>query len=150
MTENEKKGYRKVTENEKKGLPQNDPKKEVSGLPLLPIPFCSTLNGTGDSPSGGCVTCALWLRVVFPLTGPGKQPGRKSPKNEEKFQIPLPGPTPENGEKLHKNYKICIFGVILPLFWGNFPHFRGSDRGGSFVTFPIFRGFPPRWLPGPL
>ena len=37
--------------------------------------------------------------------------------------------------------------TILPLFWGNFPHFRGSDRGGEFGNFsPFFGDFPPRWL----
>ena len=40
------------------------------------------------------------LRVVFPLRGPGKPPGRKSPKNGKNYKIPLPGPTPENGGKL--------------------------------------------------
>ena len=56
-------------------------------------------------------------------------------------KIPLPGPTPENGEKLQKDYKNCISGVSLRLFWGNFPHFRGSDRGGEFlVIFPHFSG----------
>ena len=55
------------------------------------------------------------------------------------YKIPLPGSTPENGENLHKNYRNCIFGVILPLFWGNFPHFWGSDRGpflGDFRSIP--------------
>ena len=65
------------------------------------------------------------------------------------YKIPLPGPTPENGEKLPKNYKICIFGVIFPLFGANFPHFRGSDRGGEFCNFsPFFGDFHPGGSPG--
>ena len=54
-----------------------------------------------------CVTLAL-LRVVFPLRGSREAAGRKSAKNGEKLLIPLPGPTPENGEKLQKNYNIVF------------------------------------------
>ena len=50
-----------------------------------------------------------------------------------------------------KLQKLQTFGVILPLFWGNFPHFRGLDRGGEFCDFsPFFGDFRPDGLPGPL
>ena len=84
----------------------------------------------------------IFLRVAFPLRAPGKPPGRKSPKNGENYKIPLPGPTPENGEKLQKLHFRSNFAPLLP-------HFRGSDRGGEFAIFPRFSGFPPRWLPEP-
>ena len=95
-------------------------------------------------------TLCLVLRFFFPLRGPGQPPGRKSPKNGEKLQKnSLPGPIPEIREKLQKNYKNCIFGVILPLFWGNFSPFLGVGPGrGILKFFPIFGGFPPRRLSG--
>ena len=41
----------------------------------------------------------LELRVVFPLTGPGKPPGRKSPKNGEKVtKFPSPARRPKMGK----------------------------------------------------
>ena len=55
------------------------------------------------------------------------------------------------GKNYKKNNKNCIFGVILPLFGGNFPHFRGSDRGGEICNFyPFFGDFRPGGFPGPL
>ena len=45
--------------------------------------------------------------------------GANIPENGENYKLPLPGPTPEIGEKLPKKYNSCIFGVIFPLF-GNF------------------------------
>ena len=101
------------------------------------------------SSAGAGRSCAYEL--FFPLEGPGSHRGGNPRKMGKNYKIPLPGPTPENGEKLHKNYKNCIFGVILPLFWGNFPHFRGSDRGGEFCNFsPFFGDFRPGGFPGPL
>ena len=89
--------------------------------------------------------------LFFPLEGPGSHRCGNPRKMGKNYKIPLPGPTPENGEKLHKNYKNCIFGVILPFFGGNFPHFRGSDRGGEFCNFsPFFGDFRPGGFPSPL
>ena len=87
------------------------------------------------------------LRVVFPPRGPGKPPGRKSPKNGENLQNSPPRSDPQKwGTNHRKNYKNSIFGVIFPLFGANFPHFRGSDRGGEICNFSDFR---PGGLSGP-
>ena len=93
----------------------------------------------------------LSLRVVFPLRGPGKPPGGNPRKMGKKYKIPLPGATPENGEKIQKNYKNCIFGVILPLFGENFPHFSGvGPKNGEFCNFsPFFGDFRSGDFPGP-
>ena len=113
--------------------------RPVSPLPLPPH----------NNPPLTCNASSLY-ELFFPLEGRGSHRGGNPRKMGKNYKIPLSGATPENGEKLQKNYKNCIFGVILPLFWGNFPHFRGLHRGGEFCNFsPIFRGFPPRWLPGP-
>ena len=74
------------------------------------------------------------------LRGPGKPPGRKSPKNVEKI-TKLPFPVPE----IRENYRRitpqnCVFGVILPFFGGQFRHFRGSDQGGECCKFAPFFG----------
>ena len=92
------------------------------------------------------------LRVVFPLLrGPGKPPGRQPPKNGEKLQNSPPRSDPRKWGKITKKLQKCIFGVILPLFWGNFPQFRGSERGGEFCNFsPFFGDFRPSGFPGPL
>ena len=107
----------------------------------------------GDSRSCGSRGPSQYnARVVFPLRGTGKPPRRKSPKNGEKLQNSPPRSDPQKwGKNCPKNYKNCIFGVILPLFWGNFPHFRGSEWGGEFCNFsPFFRDFRPGGFPGPL
>ena len=49
----------------------------------------------------------LALRVGFPLRGPRKPPGQKSPKKLEKIQN-------------------CIFGVILPLLLANVANLQGQ------------------------
>ena len=51
----------------------------------------------------------------------------KSPKMGKNYTIPLPGPTPENGEKMQKNYKIRS-------------NFTGRTREGNFVILPHFSG----------
>ena len=78
--------------------------------------------------------------LFFPLQSPGSPRGGNPRKMGKNYKIPLPGPTPENGEKLPKNYKkysentfFCNFSVI-------FPHFRGLDRGGEFCNFSPFFG----------
>ena len=81
------------------------------------------------------------LRVVFPLRGPRKPPGRKSPKNGETLQNSPPrsdprkwGKLPQKGVKLLRKYKFCNLYVI-------FSHFRGVGSGeGNFVIFPHFSG----------
>ena len=83
----------------------------------------------------------LGLRVVCPLRGPGKPPGRKSPENGEKLQNSTPRSDPQEWGKLQKN---CTFGVIFTLFWGNFPGGRTGE--GNFVIFPQFSVIS-RWLP---
>ena len=91
------------------------------------------------------------MRVVFPLRGPGKPSGRKSPKNGEKLQNSPPRSGPRKWGKITTNYENCIFGVSLPLFWGNFRHLRGSERGGEFCNFsPFFGDFRPGGFQGPL
>ena len=80
------------------------------------------------------------MRVVLPLRGPGKPPGGNPRKIGKIYRI-LPGPTPETREKLRKKYKNCIFGVILPLFGGQFSPFSGVGPGGEFCNFsPFFSG----------
>ena len=56
-------------------------------------------------------TAQFLLRVVFPLRGPGKPPGRKSQK--------------KGGSNFY------------PLFPANFPIFGGRTDKGNFVIFPI-------------
>ena len=87
---------------------------------------------------------------LFPLRGPGKPPGRKSPKNGEKLQNSPPRSDPQKWGKITEKLQKAYFRSNFSPFWANFPHFRGSDRGGEFCNFfPIFRGFPPRRLSEP-
>ena len=90
---------------------------------------------------------AQTLRVVFPLRGRAREAtGADIP---EKWGKIAKCPTPKMGKITGKLQKL-YFRSNFTLFWGNFPRFRGSDRGGKFCNFSIFfRGFPPRWLPGP-
>ena len=83
--------------------------------------------------------------LFFPLEGPGKPPGRKSPKNGEKLQNSLPGPTPEKPEqspkkavKLLWKCNFCNFSVI-------FPNFRGWTGEGNFAIIPHFG-----WISAPV
>ena len=78
--------------------------------------------------------------LFFPLEGPGSHRGGNPRKMGKNYKIPLPGPTPENGEKLQKNCKNCTFGGILPLFGAFFPIFGGRTGEGNFVIFPHFSG----------
>ena len=79
--------------------------------------------------------------MFFPLQSPGSPRSGNPGKMGKNYKVPLPGPTPKNGEKLPKNYKkyseklmhFCNFSVI-------FPHFRGLDRGGEFCNFSPFPG----------
>ena len=103
---------------------------------------------SSQSPKKESKSTLLSYELFFPLEGPEKPPGGIPRKNGEKLLIRLPGPTPENGEKLQKNYKSCIFGAIFPLFWGTFPHFRGVGPGDKFVIFsPFFGDFRPGGSP---
>ena len=87
------------------------------------------------------------LRVLFPLEGPGSHRGGNTRKMGKNYKIPLPGPTPENGEKLQKNCKNCIFRSNFTPFLGQFfPIFRGRTGEGNFVIFPHFSGIS---APGP-
>ena len=75
----------------------------------------------------------LGLRVVFPLRGPGPESlrGGNPRKMGKNYKIPSPVRPPKMGKIAPKKYKNCIFGVILPLFGGNFSPFSGvGPRGG--------------------
>ena len=76
--------------------------------------------------------------LFFPLEGPGSHRGGNPRKMGKITKFPSPVRPPKMGKIAPKNYKNCIFGVILPLFGGNFPHFRGSDRGGEFCSVSPF------------
>ena len=67
------------------------------------------------------MTARLSCELFFPLEGPESLRGGNPRKMGKNYRIPLPSPSPEIREKLQNNYKICIFGVILPLFWAIFP-----------------------------
>ena len=83
-----------------------------------------------------CPPYMLDLRSVFPLRGPGKPLGRKSPKNGEKLQ------------KFPPRSDLRKWGK-LPRFFCNFSPLSGvGPERGILQFFPIFRGFPPRWLSG--
>ena len=56
----------------------------------------------------------LKLRVVFPLRGPEKPPGRKSPKNGEKLQNSPPRSDPRR--------------------WGKLPPKRGKDYSENTIS----------------
>ena len=89
--------------------------------------------------------------LFSPLEGPESLRTGNPRKMGNNYKIPLPGPTPENGEnwpqkeeKLLRKCKICNFSVI-------FPHFRGSARGGEFCNFsPFFGDLRPGGSPGPV
>ena len=51
----------------------------------------------------------------FPLRGPWEASGRKFHEKWGKIAKFPSGPTTENGEKLQRNCKFCIFGVVSPL-----------------------------------
>ena len=88
------------------------------------------------------------LRVVFPFRGPGKPPGAEIPEKWGNLQNSRPRSDPE---KLQKNYKNCIFGLILPLFIGQFSPFSGVGPGRGICNFYAFFGdFRPNGFPGPL
>ena len=92
----------------------------------------------------------LRLRVVFPLRGPGSHRA----EHPEKWGKITKFPSPVRPPKLGKNYRTITklsFWSNLPLFSGNFPFFRGSERGGEFCNFsPFFADFRPGGFPGPL
>ena len=58
--------------------------------------------------------------MFFPLQSPGSLRGGNPRKMGKNYKIPLPGPTPENGEKLPKNYHntpntfFGHFSIIFP------------------------------------
>ena len=56
------------------------------------------------------------------------------------YKIPLPGPTPENGEKLQKNYKVVFSEWIYPFLGAFSPIFGGRTGEGNFVIFLHFSG----------
>ena len=89
------------------------------------------------------------LRVVFSPSRAPKSLREEFPEKWGKItKFASPVRPPENGEKLQKKN---IFGVIVPLFWGDFPHFRGVGPGEKFSNFsPFFGDFRPRGFPGPL
>ena len=126
----------------------------ISFFPLLRIADTHCKSSPGDSalnsyPTGVAVQKAT--RGFDPTAYAGlcsRDMSWESPKNGEKLQNSPPRSDPRKWGKIAKN---CIFGVILPLFWGNFPHFRGSDRGGEICNFSTFFGdFRPGGFPGPL
>ena len=95
--------------------------------------------------------CSLMLRVVLPLRRAGKPPGRKSPKNGEKLQNSPPRSDPRKWGKITEKLQKMYFRSNFTPFLGQFPHFRGSDRGGEFCNFsPFFGDFRPGGFPGPL
>ena len=113
---------------------------------LLPAYSGAFLLTVDNFSSFSVFTCELF----FPLEGLGSHRGGNPRKMGKNYKIPLPGPTPENGEncpkkgvKLLRKYNFCNFYVI-------FPHFRGSDRGGELCNFsPFFGDFHPGGFPGP-
>ena len=60
-------------------------------------------------------SCLASCFFVFPLEGPGSLRGGNARRMGENYKIPLPGPTPEIGEKRPKNCKNCIFGELATL-----------------------------------
>ena len=93
----------------------------------------------------------LELQVVFPLEGPESHRGGNLREMGKNYEIPLSSATPENGEKLQKNYKNCIFGVIFTPFLGQFSPFSGVGPGRGICNFsPFFGDFRPGGFPGPL
>ena len=88
--------------------------------------------------------------LFFHLEGPESHRGRRSPKNGEKLQnSPLRGDPRKWGKITEKLQKLYSRSNSTP-FWGRFSPFSGVGPGrGILYFFPIFQGFPPRWLPGP-
>ena len=88
-------------------------------------------------------TPTLVLRLascLSPYRAPEAPRGGNPRKMGKNYKIPLAGPAPENGEKLPKNYKKCIFGVFFVIFRYFSPIFRGWTGEGNFVIFPHFSG----------
>ena len=72
------------------------------------------------------------LRDLFPLRGPGKPPGRKSSKEGERLQNSPSRSDPQKRGKITEKLQKLHFGVnFLPLFGGNFPHFRVAEIGSE-------------------
>ena len=92
--------------------------------------------------------CGSFACCCFPLQSPGSPRGGNPLKIGKNYKIPLPGPTPENGEKLPKNYKKYSENTFFEFYGNFFPIFGVWTGEGSFVTFPIFREFPPRGFRG--
>ena len=87
--------------------------------------------------------------LSFPLQSPGSPRGGNPRKMGKNYKIPLPGPTPENEEKLPKNYKKCSENTFFCNFSVFFPRFRGLGRGGGLCNFfPFFGDFRPGGLRG--
>ena len=144
-------------------MPQNKP-REVYLVPdtkprLYPkVLIAKCLPAGAEGPYQGqplsprkCFKNVLGLRVVFPLRGPGKPPGRKSPKNGEKLQNSPPRSDPRKWGKLPQKKGRITPNLQFLQFFCNFSHFRGSDRGGESCNFsPFFGDFHPSGFPGPL
>ena len=72
---------------------------------------CATNSPVATLLIGG--TNPLFCELFFPLQSPGSPRGGNPRKMGKNYKIPLPSPTPGNGEKLPKITKKCIFGVFL-------------------------------------
>ena len=71
----------------------------------------------------------LVLRVVFPLRGPGKPPGRKYPKNGEKLQNSPPQSDPRKWGKIAPKITKIVFSEWFYPFLGQFSPFSGVGPG---------------------
>ena len=85
------------------------------------------------------------LTTVLRSCGPATEPENpQTPKIRKKYQIPHPGLTPGNTEKIPKKYKngpkIAVFGPFSYFFRYFFCIFGGQPGVGDFVFFSYFRG----------
>ena len=110
--------------------------------------FCNTIaTSIARYEKYRCWACELF----FPLEGPGSHRGGNPRKTGKNYEIPLPSPTPENGEKCRKITKIVFSEQFYRFFGAIFPIFGGRTGEGEFCNFsPFFGDFRPGGFPGPL
>ena len=88
---------------------------------------------SGSLPGSNSDFWSVTLQVVFPLRGPGKPPGWKSPKNGEKLQNSPPRSDPRKWGKITEELQKLYFQSNLTPFLGQFSPFSGVGPGRGIL-----------------